>query len=272
MSPNLLRRLARPALPAVATWIAALSASAELQRVDVAYENPGGVAATGLLVYDDALTAADEASPGVLVVPEWWGMTAFPVEQAERLAAAGRVAFVADMYGGRQRTDDPEEAGELAGAAKSTGLAELATAALEAFKGTGSVDPANVAAIGFCFGGSTVADLVKARADIVGGASFHGGLSADAAPAESGTYPPLALYHGGADPLVEPEALAGFVEACVAAGVPLTLVSYPEAKHAFTNPAADGYGMEATAYDAGAAGAAFAASDRFLDAVLGAGD
>ena len=245
-----------------------VSAHAEIVRQDVPYELPGGETATGLLVYDDA-TEPGDASPGVLVIPEWWGMTQFPKDQAERIAEGGRVAFVADMYGGRQTTDDPEEAGKLSGAAKDTGLAELATAGLEAFKGTGKVDPSAVVAMGFCFGGSTVADLVRTRASIAGGVSFHGGLSGGLAPEEEGTYPPVMLLHGGADPLVKPDALAAYVRGCLNAGVPLSLVSHPGVKHAFTNPAADGYGMEATAYDEDAAEASFLAADRFLDVVLG---
>ena len=110
---------------------------------------------------------------------------------------------------------------------------------------------------------------MKTRADIVGAVSFHGGIGPDAAAEEQGDYPPLLLLHGGADPLVKPAALAGFVEKSLAAGVPLGLASYPGVKHAFTNPEADSYNMEATAYDQDAARSAFDLSERFLDTVLG---
>lgn len=245
-------------------------ALAELVQEEVPYELPGGGSAIGLLVYDNEFGVPDGSGPGVLVIPEWWGTTAFATEQAERMALAGRVAFVADMYGDRQTTDDPAEAGRLSGAARETGLASLATAGLEAFAGTGHVAPHRIAAIGFCFGGSTVADLVRTGANIAGAVSFHGGLSAEAAPAEAGEgFPPLLVLHGGADPLVSPESLGGFVTASLAAGVPLSLVSYPGVKHAFTNPAADGYGMAAVAYDAAAAEDSFATSEAFLAYVLG---
>ena len=256
-------------LPLIALLTAPVFAHAGIVREDVPYELPGGGSAMGLLVYDDDQVTPDAASPGVLVVPEWWGMTRFAKDQATRAAEAGRVAFVADMYGGRRTTDDPREAQALSGAARETGLAALATAGLEAFAGTGKVDPSAVAAIGFCFGGSTVADLVRSGAPIAAGVSFHGGLGGDAAPEQPGTYPPLLVLHGGADPLVKPDALAAYTQGCLAAGVPLSLVSYPGAKHAFTNPAADGYGMDATAYDADAAEHAFATAAVFLDGVLG---
>ena len=259
-------------LPLLCLLLLALPAAAQRVERDVAYELPDGRQALGLLVYDNAFTSASDTSAGVLIVPEWWGLTEFPIDQARRLADQGRVVFVADMYGDRRTTDDAGEAGKLSGAAKVTGLAALAAAALEAFAGTGAVDPGNVAAIGFCFGGSTVADLVKRRAGIVGAVSFHGGLSGDAAPDAAdggGDYAPLALFHGGADPLVKPADFGAFVERSIAAGVPLAVVSYPGVKHAFTNPAADSYGMEATAYDEAAAESAFALSEIFLDLVLG---
>ena len=95
------------------TALLALPAHAEIVEEDVPYELPGGETATGLLVFDDAQVAADDTAPGVLVIPEWWGWTPFPAAQAERIAANGRVAFVADMYGDRQRTDDTQKAKEL---------------------------------------------------------------------------------------------------------------------------------------------------------------
>ena len=137
------------------------------------------------------------------------------------------------------------------------------------------MNPAEIAAIGFCFGGSTVVDMVKTRARVVGAASFHGGVGPDAAPdtgeegQAAGGYAPLVLFHGGADPLVTPDALAGFTRNAIAAGVPLGVVSFPAAKHAFTNPAADSYGMDATAYDRPAAEGAFRDLRYFLDTLFG---
>ena len=73
-----------------------------------------GVKLEGLLAYDDARTAKGKL-PGVLVLPEWWGLTPYPKGRAEQLAAMGYVAFAADMYGAGVTVDDPKKAGELAG-------------------------------------------------------------------------------------------------------------------------------------------------------------
>ena len=248
---------------ALAAFVCALPAWAGIVREDVEYDLPGGETARGVMVYDDTLDEM-QPRPGVLVVPEWWGLTEYPITRAEELAEKGYIAFVADMYGGRETTDDPQQAGQLAGEAKQAGLAELAGAGLEQLRDSDLVSD-KVFAIGFCFGGSTVAELVKTGADIDGAVSFHGGLSGDAAPTEEGEYPPLLVAHGGADPMVPSGGMAEFVRKSIDAGVPLTLVNFPGAVHAFTNPDADEKNMDGVAYDERAANLSMQIMFAFFD-------
>src|ERR1700737_5169462 len=70
----------------------------------------------GYLAYDDSLTG-DKKAPGVLVFPEWWGVSDFVKGRTEALAKLGYVAFAADMYGDGQTTPDPNKQRGLAGAA-----------------------------------------------------------------------------------------------------------------------------------------------------------
>ena len=72
----------------------------------------GGVTLKGYLAYDDA---AGPKRPGVLVVPEWWGLNDYAKGQAEQLAKLGYVAFAADMYGDGKTTEDMKVAPTLAG-------------------------------------------------------------------------------------------------------------------------------------------------------------
>jgi len=88
-----------------------LNARAELVSKPVAYEQ-GGVKLEGYLAYDDHTTAL---RPGVLVVPEWWGLNDYAKDRARKLAQLGYVAFAVDMYGAGVATTDPKKAGELAG-------------------------------------------------------------------------------------------------------------------------------------------------------------
>jgi hypothetical protein len=91
----------------------AVTAVAKVTSKPVAYEH-GGVKLEGWLAYDDEKAAADKLAPGVLVLPEWWGLTDYPKSRAEQLAKLGYVAFAADMYGAGVTTADPKKAGELA--------------------------------------------------------------------------------------------------------------------------------------------------------------
>src|SRR6478609_10513673 len=156
-----------------------LATTAALRAVlvteSVAYQHDG-VKLVGYLAYDSARVAPHRPGAGVLVVPEWWGLTDYAKSRANQLAELGFVAFVADMYGDGQTTEDPKKAGELAGQFYGKPLmAERASAGLQVLIDTGLVD-ARLAAIGYCFGGSTVQALAYSGAPLKGVVSFHGSL------------------------------------------------------------------------------------------------
>jgi dienelactone hydrolase len=132
-----------------------MSASAKIVTRAVAYEQ-GGVKLEGYLAYDDAQATTARKAPGVLVIPEWWGLNEYPKSRAEQLARLGYVAFAADMYGAGVVTGDKTKAGELAGQFYGKPLmAERAQAGLDQLWQTGLVDRERVAAIGYCLGGAT---------------------------------------------------------------------------------------------------------------------
>ena len=161
----------------LAAFLTGFSAmSAKIVTKPVAYEN-AGVKLEGFLAYDDAKVSAAKKAPGVLVIPEWWGLNEYPKSRAAQLAALGYVAFAADMYGAGVVTTDPKKAGELAGPFYGKPLmAERAQAGLDQLLATGLVDTTRVAAIGYCFGGSTVQALAYTGAPLAGIVSFHGGI------------------------------------------------------------------------------------------------
>ena len=92
---------------------------------------------------------------GVLVAPEWWGLSDFAKQSAERLAEAGYAALAMDLYGNARLTDDAQQAQTWMEEVLSSPLtlAERTELALKALSTQEEVNPLSVGAIGFCFGG-----------------------------------------------------------------------------------------------------------------------
>ncbi|HEY1847604.1 MAG TPA: dienelactone hydrolase family protein [Opitutaceae bacterium] len=222
---------------AIALSLAA-SAGANVVTRDVDYEQ-GGVKLRGFLAYDDAKTSAGKL-PGVLVVHEWWGLNDYVKHRAVQLAQLGYVAFALDMYGAGVLASDPGEAGKLAGQFYGKPLmAERAQAGLDQLLASGLADPSRIAAIGYCFGGSTVQALAYSGAPLAGVVSFHGGLIPVTAEAAARTKAKMLICHGALDPGTKPEQLAAFLKAANDNRLDYQFDIYAGAYHAFTNPASD---------------------------------
>jgi len=205
----------------------------------------------GYLAYDDAVSGK---RPGVLVVHEFWGLNQFAKQRAEAVAQLGYVALAVDMYGEGKTTRDRAEARRWAGHVRSTPLMrERAQAGLNVLAQQNQVDPQRLAAIGFCFGGTTVLELAYSGAEVRGVASFHGGLSVPKPEEMKNIKASLLVLHGANDPHIKAEAITAFQEAMRQAGVDWTMVFFGNAVHSFTNPEAGTDPSKGVAYDAQAA-------------------
>jgi len=207
----------------------------------------GDAVLEGYFAYDDA----EGKRPGVAVVHEWWGLNAYVKKRAEQLALMGYVAFALDMYGKGKVTQDPKVATEWSAPFKndrSFGRARAA-AGLAVLKNHKLVDARRIAAIGYCFGGTSVLEMARGGADLAGVASFHGGLDAPD-PAKPGAVKAKVLVlAGGDDPLVPPAQVNALEEEMRKAGADWQVNVYSGAMHSFTNPDADGYGLNGVAYN-----------------------
>lgn len=221
---------------------AAGSPQAEIQGREVTYQ-AGDTTLKGYLAYDDTFAGK---RPGILVVHEWWGHNEYSRQRARILAAMGYAALAVDMYGEGKQADHPKDAGQFAGEV-SNNMA-VATdrfeAAVELLKQHEAVNPEQISAIGYCFGGGIVLQMARRGLDLDLVASFHGSLGTDT-PATPGAIKARVLaFTGGADPFVKPEQVSAFRAEMDAAGANYQLISYPGIKHAFTNPAATAMGEQ----------------------------
>ena len=228
----------------------ATEAQARLVTKTVTYRQDDKVF-KGYLAYDDVSRAR---RPGVLVVHEWWGLNDFAQKQAEQLAGLGYVALAADMYGQGATTNNPQEAAKWAGELRGQPqLRARARAALQALAGNPLVDPRRLAAIGFCFGGTTVLELAYSGANLAGVVSFHGGLPRPSPEDLKQIKASILVLHGADDPHVPPADVAAFQAAMRQAGADWQMVYFGGAVHSFTNPAAGADKASGVAYDARAA-------------------
>lgn len=227
----------------------------------------GDTVCEGYLAWPDGVKGK---VPGVLVVHEWMGLNDYSKKRADQLASMGYVALAADIYGKGVRAKDTKEAAELAGKYRGDRklLRARVRAALDALRAQESVDGARCAAIGYCFGGSTVLELARSGADVVGVVSFHGGLKTDM-PAEKGKVKAKVLaLHGADDPYVPPDEVAAFEKEMREAGVDWQLTAYGGAVHSFTNREAGSDVSKGAAYNEAADRRSWEAMKVFFAEVL----
>jgi dienelactone hydrolase len=207
---------------------------AAIQTKTIEYKQ-GDATLEGVLVWDDAVSGK---RPGVLIVHQWLGITDYEKRRAKMLAELGYVAFCADIYGKGIRPKDTKEAGAEATKYKSDRalLRARVNAALEEFEKSDRVDTKRVAAIGYCFGGTTVIELARSGADIQGVVSFHGGLDSPTPADGKNIKCKVLACHGADDPFVSAKDFAAFEDEMRAANVDWRLIKYGGAVHSFTQP------------------------------------
>jgi dienelactone hydrolase len=228
-----------------------------------------GTVMQGFLAYDDAFPAP---RPGVLVVHEWWGLNDFAKAKAKELAGLGYVALAADMYGNGRTTTNRDEAAQLAGALRGNPaqLRARSRAALKALAAQPRVDPKRLAAIGFCFGGTTVLELAYSGADLAGVVSFHGGLPRAQPGDLKHIKAAILVLHGADDPNVPAADITAFEQAMRQAGTDWQMVWFGGAVHGFTNPANGNNPAAGVAYHAKAARRSWRCMEEFFREIFAA--
>ena len=209
--------------------------AANLKEENVTYAGDN-TTMDGYVVYD---ANKEGKRPGVLVIHEWWGLNDYLKMRARKLAELGYIAMAIDLYGNGKTADNPDDAGKYAGPfyQKPQMAKARFDAALNKLKSYDQLDTNNIAAIGYCFGGGMVLNMARMGENLRGVVSFHGNLVG--VPADKNLLKAKILVcHGADDEFVKPQELAQFKKQMDSVGADYTVKVYPNATHAFTNPAA----------------------------------
>ncbi len=226
----------------------------------------GDVTLKGFVALDDQ---SDHQRPGILVMPEAFGLGQQAKNRALRLASLGYAALAGDPYGNGLEVSDLQDAIKHAGAIRedNTKFRQRIRAGLDALTALPQVDTDRLVVMGYCMGGTCSLEMARDGAPLKGVVSFHGALETQS-PAEPGKVQAKVLVcHGADDPFVPVEQVTAFEEEMRQAGVDWQVISYGGTVHSFTNPEADG-SIEGICYNKQADERSWQAMQAFFDEIF----
>jgi dienelactone hydrolase len=248
-----------------------ISVEAEIQTKVVEYRD-GDVVFEGFVAWDSDNTS--DSKPGILIVHQWMGLTDYEKSRCKQLAELGYVAFAVDIYGKDNRPGNTQEAGQMAGKFKNDRklYRQRLNLGLQQLKSQSEVDAKNLAAIGYCFGGTGVLELARSGADVRGVVSFHGGLDSPNPDDGKNIGCKILVCHGADDPFVPAKDIEAFKSELNAAKVDWQMVYYSGAVHSFTQPMAGNDNSRGAAYNEKADNRSWNAMNDFFDELFKSGN
>lgn len=187
--------------------------------------------------------------PGIVLIQEWWGIEPHIRQLAQRLAAAGFVVAVPDLYHGKIATE-PDEAqkmilmirGNVERAAKEI------IGALDTVKARPNVEPKKLGLMGFCVGGFMTYYVASRYPDLGAVVPFYGAGYNPTPEEVAKVNAPILAFYGSRDQSVLLEQVRKIERMYKEAGKDITVKVY-DAGHAFINPD-HGMGNEKAAAEA----------------------
>lgn len=201
------------------------------------------IESTGYIAYPEK---KQEKHPGIVIAHAWKGVDEFVQKKALALAELGYVAITADVYGGVHANSDDEAFALMSPLFVDRALLQKRiVSAYEFLKELPGVDNERIGAIGFCFGGLTVLELLRSGCPVKGIVSFHGVLGTNMKDLAAKTTPSKLLsgksalfLHGDLDPLVSEADIQTLKKGLTDSKVDWQFHIFGNAVHAFTNPEA----------------------------------
>jgi dienelactone hydrolase len=227
-------RLISFVLAAIAGVLHVAPAYAAMKTQWIDYKQ-GETALSGYLVYDDGVQGR---RPGVLMIHDRSGFSEGTLADARMIAGLGYVVFAEDIFGkGFVPKTVPEMMSTIAIYDKDRALMRArALAGFDVLKAQPMVDPAKLASVGYCFGGTTGIELIETGAPLLGFVSVHGAFNNFTAEAAKSIKGRVLILHGAEDPVAPMSELNAVISQFRDAKVDFEVNLYSGAAHGFTKP------------------------------------
>jgi carboxymethylenebutenolidase len=206
----------------------------------ITFQRPDGKDVSGYL----ASPAKPEGAPAIVVIQEWWGLNDQIRGVADRLAAAGYLALVPDLYRGKVTVEEEEAHHLMDGLDFADAAGQDISGAVAFLKGHSK----KVGITGFCMGGALTLLALNAIPDLAAGVVFYGLPPLEYLDATK-IKVPVQGHWATQDEFFPAESVDALQAKLTEGGVDLEFHRYL-AHHAFTNETAVGNGrIAATQYD-----------------------
>jgi carboxymethylenebutenolidase len=178
------------------------------------------------------------SGPGVIVVQEWWGVDSGIKEMADRLAAAGFVALVPDLYHGELAGHtEVDKAAELMNSLPPDRAARDMSGAVDFLADHDATTDDGIGVMGFCMGGLFTFVLAALRPDKIKAAvPFYGFPQGDDQPDYTQISAVIRGHMAENDDFFPPDAAKALESELQQMGVDCELTVYPGTGHAFMAP------------------------------------
>lgn len=194
----------------------------------IEFARPDGKTAPGYYVAPEIPEA--ESAPGIVLVEEWWGVTAWIMEVADRYAALGYRVLVPDLFRGRTAAVGDEANHLMEGLDFQDAFTQDVRGALAYLKKSSE----KVGVTGYCMGGA-IALLAAMHLKEPNAAVVFYGLPPREAGDPATIEIPVLLNYGRQDEFFKPAAIAQLEDRLKEGKVPYELHWY-DANHGFCNP------------------------------------
>ena len=196
------------------------------QKLTYAYNNE---------MFEGYLSNPKSQSKGLIIlIHDWDGLTKYEEKRTDMLSSLGYTVFAVDLYGKGNR---PKEMKLRKAETKKlyenrTRMRELILAGINKV----NIKKQKTFVMGYCFGGSAALELARSDKgkNIVGYASFHGGLKTPQGQSYTPNTSPIFIAHGGADKAVKLEDVFQITNELKKNKITYEINIYSGAPHVFT--------------------------------------